>query len=68
MIFEPALENFPGDDPEQDTIRLNRMFEQQIRDNPVDYLWVHRRFKTRPEGEESFYSFQKQQPHKEITK
>jgi len=49
------LEDFPGDDIEEDITRINRIFEEQVRRNPVDYLWVHRRFKTRPEGEPSFY-------------
>jgi len=47
----PALENFPGDDVKADTARLNLLFEQVIREMPEQYLWVHRRFKTRPEGE-----------------
>jgi len=57
LVIEKALENFPTDDPEQDTIRINQLFEKQVRDNPVDYLWVHRRFKTRPEGEGPIYKF-----------
>jgi KDO2-lipid IV(A) lauroyltransferase len=53
--FEKALENFPSDDIVKDATRINRLLEQQVRDNPMDYLWVHRRFKTRPEGEKSLY-------------
>lgn len=55
LIIEKELENFPTEDIEQDLLRINQLFEQQIRDNPADYLWVHRRFKTRPEGEEPIY-------------
>jgi Kdo2-lipid IVA lauroyltransferase/acyltransferase len=55
LVIEKALDNFPTEDLEQDTIRINQLFEHQIRNNPVDYLWVHRRFKTRPEGEEDIY-------------
>jgi len=55
VIIEKELDNFPTDNLEQDTTRVNQIFEQQVRNNPVDYLWVHRRFKTRPEGEKSFY-------------
>jgi len=47
----PALEDFPGKDVEAATARLNRLFEDVIREMPEQYLWVHRRFKTRPEGE-----------------
>ena len=55
LVIEKALDNFPTDDVYQDITRINQIFEKQVRDNPVDYLWVHRRFKTRPEGEDSFY-------------
>lgn len=49
------LQNFPTDDPVQDTKRLNAELEARIRLHPDQYLWVHRRFKTRPEGEPSVY-------------
>ena len=49
------LENFPTADPAADTARLNRELEGYIRRHPDQYLWVHRRFKTRPEGEPSVY-------------
>ena len=55
MVIEKPLENFPTENPEQDTIRINQLFEKQVRDNPADYLWVHRRFKTRPEGAAPIY-------------
>lgn len=55
LIIEKELENFPTEDQEQDTTRINQIFEQQVRNNPVNYLWVHRRFKTRPEGEKNIY-------------
>ncbi len=55
LIIEKELENFPSENQEQDTTRINQIFEQQVRNNPVDYLWVHRRFKTRPEGGENIY-------------
>jgi len=45
----PALEDFPGDDPEADTRRINRLLESHVRDNPEQYYWVHRRFKGRPD-------------------
>jgi KDO2-lipid IV(A) lauroyltransferase len=47
----PALENFPSDDAVQDATRLNVLLEGVIREMPEQYLWVHRRFKTQPEGE-----------------
>jgi KDO2-lipid IV(A) lauroyltransferase len=51
----PPLENFPTDDPLADTHTLNRWIETQVLANPEQYLWVHKRFKTRPPGEASLY-------------
>ena len=52
----PAVDNFPGNDtPEAATARLNALIEQEVRRDPAQYYWVHRRFKTRPEGEAGFY-------------
>ncbi|HHH43584.1 MAG TPA: LpxL/LpxP family Kdo(2)-lipid IV(A) lauroyl/palmitoleoyl acyltransferase [Gammaproteobacteria bacterium] len=47
----PALDQFPSGDLHGDTARINRLLEDVIREMPEQYLWVHRRFKTRPEGE-----------------
>ena len=55
LVIGQPLEHFPTSNLVQDTIRINRIFEKQVRENPVDYLWVHRRFKTRPEGEPPIY-------------
>ena len=51
LVLCPALEDFPGADIEQDTARINQLLESVIREIPEQYLWVHRRFKTRPSGE-----------------
>lgn len=52
----PALDNFPGDDDlETATLRINQLIEDAIRVDPTQYYWVHRRFKTRPAGEERIY-------------
>jgi len=48
-------ENWPSDDPGADAARYMRELEREIRKAPEQYLWVHRRFKTRPEGEASLY-------------
>ncbi len=53
--FLPAWDDFPTDDPLADTAAMNRWIEAQIRANPAQYLWVHKRFKTRPAGEPSLY-------------
>ena len=53
--FYPAWENFPTDNIEADTRRMNAFLEDRIREMPEQYFWVHKRFKTRPQGEASFY-------------
>ena len=53
--FMPAWDDFPSDDPLADTAAMNRWIEAQIRANPAQYLWVHKRFKTRPAGAQSLY-------------
>lgn len=47
--------HFPSDDAIADTLVMNRWIEDRIRENPAQYLWVHKRFKTRPAGETSVY-------------
>jgi KDO2-lipid IV(A) lauroyltransferase len=53
--YHPPWTDFPSDDPVADAARMNRWIESEIRRNPAQYLWVHRRFKTRPPGEPSLY-------------
>ena len=55
VTIYPAWENFPSDDVEADTRRMNAFIEDRVREMPEQYLWTHKRFKTRPEGEPSFY-------------
>jgi KDO2-lipid IV(A) lauroyltransferase len=54
----PQIRNFPTDDPISDLETINKIMEEQIRSAPGQYWWVHRRFKTRPEGEPPFYGQQ----------
>ncbi|WP_431275366.1 lysophospholipid acyltransferase family protein [Variovorax ureilyticus] len=51
----PAWKDFPTDDVMADTALMNKRLEQYIDAMPSQYYWVHRRFKTRPEGEPSVY-------------
>ena len=53
--YEAPWTDFPSDDPVADAARMNRWIESEIRRNPAQYLWVHRRFKTRPPGAPSLY-------------
>lgn len=56
VILLPALENFPSDDKVKDALQINQLIEAQVKQAPEQYLWVHRRFKDRPAGEENrFY-------------
>lgn len=51
----PAWENFPGESVEADTEFVNRFIESQVLRMPEQYFWLHKRFKTRPPGEQRFY-------------
>jgi len=53
--IEPAWEDFPTEDVEADTRRMNAYIEAKVREMPEQYLWMHKRFKTRPPGEARFY-------------
>lgn len=55
LRLEAPWQDFPGEDVEQDCLRINQWIEQAILQCPQQYLWVHRRFKTRPQGEEKLY-------------
>ena len=47
--------DWPTDDPVADAARMNAFIEGQILRDPAQYLWVHKRFKTRPEGQLPVY-------------
>jgi Kdo2-lipid IVA lauroyltransferase/acyltransferase len=55
LEFYQPLENFPGDSLEEDATRINKILEELIRKAPEQYLWMHRRFKTRPPGLPQIY-------------
>jgi len=47
--------DFPTADPVADAARMNAWIESEVRRNPSQYYWVHKRFKTRPAGEPGLY-------------
>ena len=46
------LDPFPTEDAATDTACVNRQIEQMVREAPAQYLWVHKRFKRRPEPDQ----------------
>ena len=48
----PGLENFPSGDDKLDVARMNKMVETLVLEAPEQYLWMHKRFKTRPSKDE----------------
>ena len=55
VVFYPAWDDYPGDDMIAAARRMNAFIEERVRENPAEYFWTHKRFKTRPPGEPSFY-------------
>ncbi len=56
MTLLPPLENFPSDDPAEDTRRYVAVLEDHIRSCPEQYFWIHRKFKDLPDGYPNYYS------------
>ena len=55
MNFEAPIDNYPNADATISATITNKILETQILKYPEQYLWIHKRFKTRPEGESDFY-------------
>jgi len=53
-VGEPWAD-FPGDDEEANARRLNSFIEAEVLKSPEQYYWLHKRFKTRPPGEQGVY-------------
>jgi len=59
LRFDPAVELIRSDDNEADIVANTQKFtgiiEDYVRRYPEQWLWIHRRWKTRPEGEKGLY-------------
>ena len=55
LRFYPAWDHYPGGDLAANTRRMNAFIEERVREMPEQYYWLHKRFKTRPAGEERIY-------------
>lgn len=55
LRLETPLEDFPSGDVIADTTRVNAAIERMVREAPAQYLWAHKRFKTRPKGSPPVY-------------
>ena len=55
LRFYPSWEQFPSEDVVADTQRMNDFIQARVCEQPAQYYWLHKRFKTRPKGEASFY-------------
>jgi len=53
--FYPPWRDFPTGDDVADARRMMAFVEERILEMPEQYLWMHKRFKTRPPGEARFY-------------
>lgn len=55
LRFYPPWSDFPSGDVLADTERMNAFIEARVREQPAQYFWLHKRFKTRPEGAAAVY-------------
>jgi KDO2-lipid IV(A) lauroyltransferase len=55
LTIHPPLPDFPTGNDESDALTVNRATEALIRANPGQYLWIHKRYKRRPDGSFGIY-------------
>lgn len=54
VVLEAPLDSFPSEDPDADLARFNAFLERHVRAAPAQYWWLHRRFKTAPDGSDRY--------------
>jgi Lauroyl/myristoyl acyltransferase len=62
LVIHPPLETSPVTSEEADCLRINQWVEGVLRECPEQYLWAHRRFKSRPEGAPRLYDKKNAEP------
>jgi len=55
LVIQPELNDYPLDNEQQAAAYMNKVIEREIMRAPTQYMWLHRRFKTRPVGATSLY-------------
>jgi len=55
LKFTAPVEGYPGDDEIADAAVMNERIEALVRERPDQYFWLHKRFKSRPDGAPRFY-------------
>ena len=55
LTISAPVEGFPKEDHQRAAAFVNQIVETSILASPSQYMWLHRRFKTRPEGEDCLY-------------
>lgn len=55
LVIQPELQDYPIENEQQAAEYMNRVIEREIMRAPDQYMWLHRRFKTRPPGAPSLY-------------
>ena len=55
IVLGEPLENYPGEDKVENATRINQIVEKAIERSPEQYWWIHRRFKTQPDGKKRPY-------------
>lgn len=55
LVIQPQLQDYPIGDEMAAAAYMNQVIEKEIMRAPDQYLWLHRRFKTRPAGAPSLY-------------